>query len=382
MQRKTQEKKDFKFYSVSIDEEVVQSQIGKSFRGAKIVDSAPQLSLNRKSKRHLHISKKSGEAMHLCASLNPEYICCRTHVLRNMSNCPFNCTYCFLGSYLNNGTTMVVGDIDALIQEVKIKIEAEPWRFFRIGTWELSDSLALEKQLGAASEMIKAFSGFHNAVLEHKTKGDVVEPILNLNHHGRTIISWSLNPQNVIDIEERGTANLERRLLAMEKVVSAGYLTAIHFDPMIVHEGWEQGYENLTKKIFEIIDPKRVAWISIGALRFNPEMKKKIEADFPSSKITSAEMVLGPDGKTRYVKPIRIEMFSHLLKAVRKYAGPDPFVYLCMERWDVWERILGYAPRSIGHLDYLITKSLHERFPGLVHEVPQLELYEECVEYA
>jgi spore photoproduct lyase len=104
-------------------------------------------------------------------------------------------------------------------------------------------------------------------------------------------------------------------------------------------------------------------------------MKKHIEDNFPNSKLTSAEMTLGGDGKVRYVKPLRVDMFTHLYNAIRTYGGDDPFVYLCMERWDVWEKVLGYAPKSIGHLDYLITKSLFERFPGLVHVPPVLEQY-------
>lgn len=180
--------------------------------------------------------------------------------------------------------------------------------------------------------------------------------------------------------DEAGTANLERRLAAMAKVVSAGYRTALHFDPMIYYEDFESGYKELVKRIFEIIPPRAVAWISIGALRFNPEMKKGMESRFPNSRITSAEMILGPDGKVRYVKPLRIQMFSAIYQAIRRYGGSDPFVYLCMERWDVWEKILGYAPESVGHLDYLITKSLFDRFDDLVPEEPRRDLYEKADE--
>jgi spore photoproduct lyase len=148
---------------------------------------------------------------------------------------------------------------------------------------------------------------------------------------------------------------------------------------MVVYDDWAAGYDQLVKKIFRVVSPKHIAWISIGALRFNPEMKKHIEDYFPNSKLTGAEMVLGGDGKVRYVKPLRVKMFTQLVESIRKYGGDDPFVYLCMERWDVWEKVLGYAPKSIGHLDYLITKSLFDRFPGLVHVRPVLAQYERGV---
>ncbi len=368
--------KTFKFIAQTIDKEVVDSRLGRAHRQAKVVNETPRLDFFPESKKHLHISAKQGQALHPCASLNPEYVCCNTWVLRSISNCPYRCSYCFLQSYLNNGATTVVADIKSLMDEVRIKTSHEPSKFFRIGTWELADSLALEGELGTASELIEAFGDTQNALLELRTKSDCVDPVLALDHKGRTIISWSWNPPDVIKMEEHGTAALDRRLEAMKKILDAGYLTAIHFDPMIRYRGWEQGYEQLVKRIFEVVSAKKVTWISMGALRFNPEMKKTIEDNFPKSKITSAEMVLGGDGKVRYVKPNRVTMLSHLYRAIRKYCGDDPFVYLCMERWDVWEKVLGYAPKSIGHLDYLITKSLFERFPGLVHKSPILKDFE------
>ena len=79
----------------------------------------------------------------------------------------------------------------------------------------------------------------------------------------------------------------------------------------------------------------------------------------------------------RYVKPLRLELFTHLIQTIRKYGGSSPLVYLCMERWDVWERVIGFAPASIAHLDYLIATSLFERFPGLVPGRPDLKRYEQ-----
>ncbi len=59
----------------------------------------------------------------------------------------------------------------------------------------------------------------------------------------------------------------------------------------------------LVKQTFDTAPPDRIAWISIGSLRFNPEMKKEIENNYPDSRLTCAEMVLGDDSKVRYVKP-------------------------------------------------------------------------------
>ena len=111
---------------------------------------------------------------------------------------------------------------------------------------------------------------------------------------------------------------LDSRLRAMEKVAKAGYLVSLHFDPMIIHNGWEHGYEDLVSQVSQAVPAESIAWISVGSLRFNPEMKKTIEDNFPASRITSAEMILGDDGKVRYVKPLRLELYHLIYNAIQK----------------------------------------------------------------
>jgi spore photoproduct lyase len=328
----------------------------------------------RDGKNNILAIPKKGNVMDTCATFNEKYICCRVHVLKSVQNCPFECSYCFLQNYLNDGTTKTVEDIEILMQEVKTRIGAEPDRMFRIGTWELGDSLALEKKTGQAAALIKEFSELDNALLELKTKSDCVDSILGLDHKGKTVISWSLNTEYVIENEEHKTSSLDKRLDALHKVAKAGYMTGLHFDPMILHANWEAGYKTLVQKVFKSLTPDRIAWISIGSLRFNPEMKKKIENNYPESRITCQEMVIGNDAKMRYVKPLRVSMYKLLYNELKKYVSPVNLVYLCMERWDVWDKVFGYRPDSIGHLDYMFAKSLYDRY-GLGCE-PDLKQYE------
>jgi len=313
-------------------------------------------------KKELQPVPKRGESMGVCATFNRKYLCCNVHVLRSVHNCPFECSYCFLQNYLTDGSTKTVDDIDDLMREVKEKIGREPDRLFRIGTWELGDSLALEKLTGQARRLIEEFARLNNAVLELKTKSDSVDLILDAKHRGRTVVSWSLNAEYVIDHEERGTASLQQRLEAMGKVQEAGYLIGLHFDPMIFHTGWEDGYGQLVQQVFETVTPDRLAWISMGSLRFNPEMKKKIENNYPHSRLTCAEMVLGDDNKVRYVKPLRVEMYRLLYSELKKYILPESLVYLCMERWDMWDKVLGWHPDSAETLDILFAESVQSRF--------------------
>jgi len=338
-------------------------------------DDAPKTQDLREGKRHLHISEKRGEAFHDCASNHPDYLCCNIKVLAAVSNCPYECSYCFLQNYLTDKQLSVVADVDALMREVDEKAAREPQRFYRVGTWELGDSLALEPLTRTASELVCAFAKRPNLLLELRTKSDEVNSLLGLPHGGRTVVSWTLNPDEVVRREEYRTAPINARLEAMRRVLEAGYPVALHFDPMLYYRDWKSGYTELLQQIFAVVPPQRVAWISIGSLRFNPEMKRTMEDAYPGSRATCAEMLLGDDGKMRYLKPLRIEMYRHLVALLHQHGCAEVFAYLCMERPDVWKRVLGFQPESSGHHDYLLTKSLFERFPGLVPHEPVRAFY-------
>ena len=341
----------------------------------------------REGKKHLKVVEKKGESMDTCATISDKYICCNVKVLKSVSNCPYDCSYCFLQNYLNDGSLKVVGDEKTLLDEVKEKCNQEPNRLFRIGTWELGDSLALEHETGQAQRLIKAFTSIPNALLELKTKSDCVDPILSINHQLKTVVSWSLNSNYIIHHQEHKTARLNERLAAIKKVVDAGYLIGLHFDPMIIHPNWKKEYQSLISNVFSVAPANQIAWISVGSLRFNPEMKKKIENNFPKSALTSTEMVLGDDGKMRYVKPMRLELYDHFFNCLKKelnlndmspttsFTLNKPLIYYCMERWDVWDHTFGDHPNSIQELDYLFAKSIYERYPSIFNIKPNQQYY-------
>ncbi len=329
----------------------------------------------RDGKKKVDFVPYKGEKMDTCATIHDEYVCCNVKVLKSVSNCPFDCSYCFLQNYLTNPQLEVVDDITRLMQEIEIKTTAQPWRFFRIGTWELGDSLALEEQTGQAKQLIEHFKDIPNAVLELKTKSNVVDPILDCVHHQKTVVSWSMNTPFIIDTEEHKTASFDERITAIKKVVDAGYLVGLHFDPMILYSDWKQDYLECLDACRNVLPPEHVAWISIGSLRFNPEQKRLIENNFRGSDITCQEMVKGSDNKMRYVKPMRIQMYQHMMANIRRLWGENAFVYLCMERWDIWDKVMDIQPRSIGELDFMFADYFHTTFPTINPQIPNIDLY-------
>ena len=320
----------------------------------------------RKSGKHnVFITPAKGQHFKVCPGTAEPYICCNYWTLHQATNCPFDCTYCILQYYLNNPLLTVFSNLDDLKDMISERISEEPRRFFRVGTGELADSLAIDHIAQAGPELIAYAAEQSNMILELKTKSDKVDHLLNCDHKGRSVISWSLNPTDRITTHEFRAATFEQRMTGLEKVQKAGFMTGFHFDPMLIYEGWEKDYEELVRDLFKYADPSRIAWISIGSLRFPPEMGDKVREKFPKTDLLDGEMIRGNDNKQRYFKPLRVKAYKHLYDCLCKYGGEKLFVYFCMEDADVWNKVMGFSPKDNPHLDYLFSDYLRKKFPVL-----------------
>ena len=65
----------------------------------------------------------------------------------------------------------------------------------------------------------------------------------------------------------------------------------------------------------------------------------------PDTHILDGEFVPGLDGKMRYFKPIRVNMYAFMGEMLEKW-HQDLGVYLCMESHEVWRKSLGRSPKN------------------------------------
>lgn len=254
--------------------------------------------------------------------------------------CPFDCSYCYLQQYTNFCGITLPANIESFF-ECFDRFINKANRPLRIGSGEFGDSLALDPLTGYSQKLVPYFSQ-KKVLFELKTKSAHVANLLNLKAANNIIISWSLNPQVVIDSEEIGSAPLKERLRAAAAVQAAGYRVAFHFDPIIYLGNWRKLYSTVVKELYSCLKPP-LAWISLGTLRSNRKLKTVAEQRFPQSNIFYGELFLGRDQKLRYPEFIRTEIYSLLVKTIRTY-DPDTPLYLCMESRTVWAKTKGLVP--------------------------------------
>jgi len=138
-------------------------------------------------KKHMLITTYKGQMLKPCPG-TPQVLCCNYHVLNPVLGCPFDCTYCALQIYFNNPCITVYTNLADLFIELDEKLRrTRPW-LFRIGTGELTDSLALDHPTGINTLLVPHFADKENVLFELKTKSNRIENLLHLNHEDE--LSW------------------------------------------------------------------------------------------------------------------------------------------------------------------------------------------------
>lgn len=306
-----------------------------------------------RSKREFYITKFKGSFFKRCPGAKPGLTCCNYFVLNLGLQCNMNCSYCYLQSYINSPVMTVYSNIDEALDELRQIANEHPDRYYRVGTGETVDSLSLDDLTFYSHDLISFFNEFPKWTLEFKTKSSKVEQFLNLPHAGNVIVSWSVNPQEIIAHEEHRTASLEQRLAAARKCRDKGFKVTFHIDPMIWHPNWEANYTELVDMIVSQFRPAEVPYITVGALRFVPEQKPMMKERFGlSSWVLQGETFLSSTGKMRYDSHLRSRMFQTVLDRFKKNS-PDWRVSLCMETPENWVTTMASSPRKIPELTSL-----------------------------
>lgn len=293
-------------------------------------------------KRWLHLTTQPGTSMKSCPGTN-NMLCCHYYIVNMVSNCPFDCTYCYLQTYLNQPMTTFFVNEEDIFDQVRTLCARPPVAKLRVGTGELSDSLALDPITGFSVRLADVMAEFKNVTLELKTKSKNVEHLLEIKRRDHVVVAWSMNPPEIIEREEHGTARFDERIRAAALMAEEGFGVAFHFDPMIYTEGWEELYERTATELLAAIPHKQIRAISIGGLRYQPQLKPIALKRHPDTKLFMDETAPGTDGKIRYLRSQRTEMFTFLNRVIKARA-PSVYTYLCMESMPVWEKALGRMP--------------------------------------
>jgi len=255
--------------------------------------------------------------------------------------CPYDCKYCYLAATQGvrfSPTVKVFLNLPEMLGQID-RVAARQGRPTAFYLGKLQDGLALDPLTGYSRVMVPFFARHRFARMTLLTKAADVANLLDLDHGGQTILSWSLNPPEVCAQFETGTPPPRLRLEAMAKCAAAGYPVRAVIMPIIPLPGWRAAYERLLCRILERVALDR---ITLGGICSFPAARRLMEAKLGADNAISTELRenagRSSDGRSRYSLPRRIEVYGHLIHIIRREA-PSVGIGLCLEGRDVFEAL-------------------------------------------
>lgn len=265
--------------------------------------------------------------------------CAKFYKLTVYNNCNFWCEYCYL--YLTFRTQPISThfiNYEKMYEEIeKFDKSRIPKHLKILNLGELGDPLAVDYITGFSKGII-SFMPEHapGTRLLFLTKSDCVDDILNVNHGGQSVISFSMNTDIVFHQLEHRTSSPESRLAAAAKVQKAGYEVRLRIDPIIFYSTWEKDYRELVNKIFQFVRPAR---ITLGEYRPSNGLLNHISSRFPESPLLRIHKnLIKEGGKLRYPKNQRAKMFRTIAEEIRKN-DPTVNISLCKESPQIWRAV-------------------------------------------
>lgn len=167
------------------------------------------------------------------------------------SGCSAMCLYCYLVCNYNKCSYLrvFVNREQMMDKLLKTAHQAEKPLTFEIGS---NSDLVLENRVTQNLPWtIETFAKGERGNLTFPTKFADIDDLLGLEHKGRTLVRMSVNPQEIIRTVELGTAPLDQRIDAVNKLCDAGYRIGLLIAPIVLTDGWKEQYTRLIAQLAE-----------------------------------------------------------------------------------------------------------------------------------
>lgn len=247
--------------------------------------------------------------------------------------CPYGCSYCYLAGTQGvrfSPSIKVYVNLDEILAEIdRVARKLGREEAFYLG--KLQDGMALDPLTGYSRVMVPFFAEHPFARLRVLSKCADFDNVLDLDHKGRTVLCWSLNPPAVRKDYEVITPPVEDRIAAMEKCAAAGYPIRVMLMPIIPIPDWRRHYDELLESLLTRVPLDRLTLG--GVCSYGPALRI-MEAKLGRDNLISRSLTVldnsPDDGRTRYSLSERAAIYRHLLGTIRRLR-PGQTCALCME---------------------------------------------------
>jgi len=247
--------------------------------------------------------------------------------------CPYGCDYCYLAGTQGvwfSPTVKVFVNLDEILDTIDrvAKDFTEPTAFY-LG--KLQDGLALDALTGYSRQLVPFFAQHRLARMVVLTKSTEIDNLLDLDHAGHTILSWTLNAPRTARSLERNTPEVQDRIEAMCRCAEAGYPVRAVLMPILPVLGWQAAYVGFLEELLRRVPLGR---ITLGSICSYPQALRLTDLKLGPDNLISASLDRSngksADGRLRFPSVVRRQAYRVLIDAIRRLR-PDLEIGLCLE---------------------------------------------------
>ncbi len=297
-----------------------------------------------------------GKIMGQCPVASEKTRCCNLKTLDAVQQCGFDCSYCSIQSFYHGNQVGFVRNLETHLKTLTLDKDKQ----YHIGTGQSSDSLMWGNRFKLLDLLCRFASVHPNVILEMKSKSSRINYFLKNRPPANMVFTWSLNTPTVIQHEEKGTANLDKRLDSARELADKGIPVGFHFHPIVRYQGWQEDYLALVSRLTDQFRPEEVLMVSLGTLTFIKPVLKKIRERMPDSSILQMPME-DSAGKLSYPFKIKKELFTTVYKAFPDTWKESVFFYMCMEDIDLWQPVFGRSYATNDEFEAHMLTTYHEK---------------------
>ena len=255
--------------------------------------------------------------------------------------CPYGCDYCYLAGSRGvrfSPTVKVFMNFDEMLDQIDrvARRAAAPMPFY-LG--KLQDGLALDRLAGYSRRMVPFFAEHPYARMTALAKSIDVENLLDLDHRGHMVLSWTMNPHQIDRQFEPNTPSMAKRLEAMQHCAAAGYPVRAVVMPIMPADNWRKVYRDFLTGLLNSVHLDR---ITLGGICiYKPALQLvhlKLGNDNAISRDLEPPDKQTGDGRCRYPEAQRVDVYRHLIQTIRSIQ-PDLQVGLCLEHASVFDAL-------------------------------------------
>ena len=261
--------------------------------------------------------------------------------------CPYGCHYCYLAGTPGvwfSPTVKIFLNLEEILLEVDRTASqlAQPTAFY-LG--KLQDGLALEPLTGYTHGMVPFFARHPFARMVLLTKSADVKNLLDLDHAGHTILSWTVGAPEVVRDFETNTPDVLDRIDAMRQCAQEGYPVRAVLMPIIPVADWPTVYGRFITVLLESVPLSR---ITLGSICSYSQAQRLMELKLGKENVISSllrglprfssdengtvplAVAKSDDGRLRFSRSTREDVYRQLIDCIRRIR-PDLEIGLCLE---------------------------------------------------